>query len=181
MKHNWGNDYKCSLPEEILIQLKSSDQHDLRLDFVLCSVIISVVDHEDCYAYHFIPTDSRGQIKLTKEDLIYNTELQYYYDNNLPIENSITQFDILITPQEFIRYFNHGAYNDDKPIEEFKANNKLDWHTARWIFFMEQHDLNSASVKKCRNLDLNYDSQKSIISGNWTEDEKYKCELTMQP
>lgn len=180
IKHNWGSDYKCSLPEEIFIQLKSPDQLDLKLDFVLCSIFISVVDQEDCFAYHCIPTDSNGQIKLTKDDLIYNTELQFYYDGNLPIDNSITQFDILVTPQELIKYFNHKAYNDYKPIEQYKARHKLDWHTARWIFFIERHDIESEYVKCCRNLNLNYSSEKSALTGIWTETKKYKYDLTMQ-
>ncbi len=181
IKHNWGSEYKCSLPEEILIQLKSVDQCDLKLDFVLCSIFISVGDHEDCYAYHCIPTDSNGQIKLTKEDLIYNTELQFYYDASLPIDNSITRFDIFVTPQELIKYFNHGAYNDYKPIEHYKARNKWDWHTARWIFFIERNDLESESVKRCRNLSLNYSSQKSALTGDWLEAGKYNYDLTLQP
>lgn len=180
MKHHWGNGYKCSLPKEIFIQLKSPDKQDLRLDFVLCSIYISVIDHEDCFAYHCIPTDSNGQINLTKKDLIYNTELQFCYDENFPIEKSITQFDIMITPQEFVKYYNHDACNDDKPIEKYKANNKLDWHSARWLFFIERHDLWSEFVKKCRNLSLNYSSEKSTINGNWEEEEKYRYDLIMQ-
>lgn len=181
IKHNWGNSYKCSLPEEIIIQLKTSDQMDIKLDLVLCSIYITVVDHQDCWTYHNIPTDANGQIKLTREDLIYNTELQFWFDDKLPLDDSLVLFDIRVTPQEFIRYFNHSAYNEDKPIDKYRKNNKWSWHTARWIFFMESHESNSKIVEMCNNLMLNYDSDKSSVTGNWREAGKYRYDLVLQP
>jgi len=180
LKHELGNSYKCSLPEEITIQVKTSDQSNLELDFVLCSIYITIVDHEDCYEYHFIPTDSNGQIKLTKDDIIYNTELQFYYDNKLPLDDSTVKFDIMITPKEFIRYFNHSAYKNDKTLESIKKNNKSDWHIVRWTFFMEMHDFNCKIIEKNKNLRLSYNSDESIISGNWTDSETCKYDLIMQ-
>jgi hypothetical protein len=175
----WGDDYNCILPDHLTVQIKSADNKNLELELVYCSIYIYV--HEDtCYALHLIPTDSKGKFTLKKNDIIFNTELQFYYTDRLPLDKSQVKFEITITPKDFVKNLTKVAEDalNDRANKVYER--PLNWHSARQKYFDEQFDRVWPDIKKNKNLGLEYNSNKSSISGQWTETGDHEYNLIMQ-
>lgn len=175
----WGQDYNCILPDTIQIQLKNPNHENLALDLIYCSIYITIVDHEDCFVRHLIPTDVNGKFLLTKYDLIYNTGLQFFYNANLPIDKSQVEFQIMLTPVDFIQYFARYTGKEFGEKSKRKFESPLNWHSARAKFHEEMYDEIWPDILKNRNLLLPYDSEKGLITGFWNTAENRTYDLVI--
>lgn len=52
--------------------------------------------------FTFIPTDSKGKVILTKEEIIDNTELQHFYNERFTLDDTPIKFEFHILDKELL-------------------------------------------------------------------------------
>ena len=64
-----------NIPKRIKVQIKDSNSVNIEMSNILCDLKI-YINEANWYNYSCIPTNSNGQIILTKEEIIHNTGLK---------------------------------------------------------------------------------------------------------
>lgn len=184
----WNWNYRCSLPQTLTIQLKAAT-NDIKLDNIFCVYWISI-GADDCFSQHFIPSDSDGKIVLTKKEILRNTTLDQYYDENSPYDNYPIRFDFEVQSANRIsveikgieRDLSGFAYEDiDKLASldraqdpEFLKQIKQD------IDIRVQKDKDRLpTLKQNRNQSLNIKEKQYHLADFWNEERDYYYELIL--
>ncbi len=121
------------LPNNLKIQLKSKDGKNIEKENILCHLNI-YIDSTSYYTYSFIPTNSKGIVNLTKEEIVQNTELKHYYDESLPLDFRPVKFDFFVMDKAMIDNLISTMKNYlDQDIESIKYNLKNNGFTEEQI------------------------------------------------
>jgi len=126
---------------------------------------------------------------LTREDILNNTELKHYYDENLVIDKSPVKFEFFIIGKETLKHLisSFRGYLNVKP-ESIKADLKRRGFNESQI---EQGILKAVRKQKedeglyenliqNKNADLDYSEENSKIVGYWNEGKDYEYEIKIK-
>lgn len=176
------------IPSSMRIQLKDLNNENLEIENVLCHLNV-YKDSLSYYTYSFIPTNSSGVVLLTREEIIRNTELKHYYDDNLALDKEPVKFDFFILDQTILKEFISGlkGYLEIKPEsikEDLKRRGFNDEKIEKSIPIVikkqkEDQELYEFLIQN-KNGNLEYSEKNSKIIGYWNDISDYQYELKIK-
>jgi hypothetical protein len=173
------------LPNKISVQLKNKNGENLKIENVLCHLNI-YIDSSSYYTYSFIPTNSNGIVNLTKEQMIQNTELKYYFDESLPLDKTPVKFEFFVMDDNMVNGVISSMENylsvDIKSIKaDLKRRGLTDEQIALQIPSIEEKMKSDKQLyqflKKNKNSELKKSNGESKITGFWNSESDYIYEL----
>lgn len=184
----WNWNYRCALPQTLTIQLKSST-NDIKLDNVFCVYWISI-GADDCFSQHFIPTDSDGKIVLTRKEILHNTTLETYYEENSPFDDFPIRFDFEVQSAARLAEEIKGIERDIagfafEEIDKLAPHSRgLDKEFVKHLkhetgIRIEKDKVRLPTLKQNRNQSLNVQEKQYQITESWTEERNYYYELVL--
>lgn len=173
------------LPKKISVQLKDKNGENLKMENVLCHLNI-YIDSLSYYTYSFIPTNSNGIVNLTKEQMIQNTELKYYYDESILAEKTPVKFDFMVMDNNMLNGIissmeNYLSIDTESIKADLKSRGLTDSQITLQIPAIEEKMKSDKQLleflKKNQNAELDYSNGEKKITDFWDNETEYYYEL----
>ena len=173
------------LPNEITIQLKGENGENLKIENVICHLNIYINDL-NYHTYSFIPTDSNGIVRLTKEQIIQNTELKHYYDQGISLDTKPMKFDFFVKDSNSLNILipnlkKYLSVDIDSVKQDLKNKGVSDEQIGNYISSIQQKmDSDKKlynTIKNHKNSELDFSTSDYKITAFWTSETDYHCEL----
>ena len=175
------------IPNSLKFQLKDLNDLDFVFNNVLCQLNI-YQNTKSYYSYSYIPTNSNGEIVLTKDDIIQNTELKYHFDEGLTLDESPVRFEFFVIDHGIISFLisnmkknlnvkpdsvkselmKRGLNNEQVMTELSKITSK---HKSDKIFL--------EFVAQNKNIELELTEEVFKIAGHWESQTDYEYQIKM--
>lgn len=175
------------LPNSITIQLKDLNGNNIEIENILFHLNI-FSESGGYYTFSFIPTNTKGNLTLTKKQIIANTELKHHYDSSLILQKRPVKFEIFIMESKFLFNLIKGIGNYlATPIESTKKflqgkgfsvaqiNNEIPKVSKK----MEEDRILYEFLKLNNNDKLKSPSDKYKITGFWEFEGDFKYEISI--
>jgi len=176
------------LPNTFTIQLKDKNGDPVKIENVLCHLNI-YSDELSYHTYSLIPTNSEGIVKLSRQQIINNTELKHTYDESIPLDKTPVKFDFFVIKSEVIDIITSSMKKYlSLDIESIKVDMKnqgfSDTQITAQLQIIEEKMKSDkklyALLKKQRNSDFNYSKREPKITDYWTSETDVAYDITIE-
>lgn len=183
-----NKELKLVVPKSINIQVVDENSEDLRLKNILCHLNIFNNDNS-WFTYSFIPTNINGQVRLSREEIINNTELKH--QKNLQNEPKLkpTKFEFFVIDNDILSVMLKNtklflSQTDEDVIKELESHLKNETAINNELRKIKQKQIEDEVfyklLKSNENSNLIFSPNKSKIRGEWEEEIDYEYKLKLK-
>ena len=180
-------EHRLIIPSSFEVQLQNKHEENIEVNNILCHLNIHI-DESSFYTYSFIPTNAKGKVVLTKEQIIQNTGLKHANYQKVNLEKVPTKFDFRVLDKQLIASFisSLNSYLGVKPASIRKdlldrgfSKAQINQEIPKALAQQEEDKLLYSYISKNNNSLLEYSEEHSKIEGIWEDEIAYHYYLKL--